>query len=464
MSEGQEQHTGVQEKPIGKHDKGNLTEGPITRQLLLFTLPLVLGNIFQQLYNTVDTIIVGRFVGKAALAAVGSSGSLSRLIISLLMGISVGAGVVISRYYGAGKIDEMRKTIHTTIMFGLVGGTFLSILGVVLTPHILVWMDTPESVIETSTQYLRIYFAGVITTFMYNIGSSIFRALGDSRRPLYFLIISSILNVAMDLIFVAWFQWGVAGAAIATVVAQGMSMVMVFWKLMGEKTIYQLKFRELRLHMRYLRQIISIGLPNGLQNCIVSLSNVIVQANINSFGDVAMAGCAAYNKIDGFALMPAGSFSMALATFVSQNIGAKKYDRAKRGAVTGMCASMLVSMTGAVFIYLCAPWLVSLFNDDPEIISYGVLMARNIVFAYFLVAYSHAAAGVLRGAGLSKVPMFVMVGCWCVLRVTWIESMVALTNDIRTVFWGYPVTWLCSTIILTVYLLKSDWLHKKELK
>ncbi len=463
MSEIQEQHIETQ-KERARRDSGNLTEGPITRQLLLFTLPLVLGNIFQQLYNTVDTIIVGRFVGKAALAAVGSSGSLSRLIISLLMVISVGAGVVISRYYGAGKIDEMRKTIHTTIMFGLVGGTFLSILGVVLTPHIIVWMDTPESVIETSTLYLRIYFAGVITTFMYNIGSSIFRALGDSKRPLYFLIISSILNIVMDLIFVAWFRWGVAGAAIATVVAQGMSMAMVFWKLMGEKTVYQLKLRELRIHMKYLRQIISIGLPNGLQNCIVSLSNVIVQSNINGFGDIAMAGCAAYNKIDGFALMPAGSFSMALATFVSQNIGAKKYDRAKRGAITGICASMLVSTIGAVFIYTCAPWLVSLFNDDPEIISYGVLMARNIVFAYFLVAYSHAAAGVLRGAGLSKVPMFVMVGCWCVLRVTWIESMVALTSDIRTVFWGYPITWLCSTIILTIYLLKSDWLHKKELK
>lgn len=441
----------------------NLTEGPIGRQIVLFTIPLLLGNVFQQFYNTADTVIVGKFVGKEALAAVGSSGALINLLVSLLMGISVGAGVVISRYYGARQYEEMRATIHTTIAFGLAAGAVLSIVGVAITPHILRWMQTPESVMGSSVLYFRIYFSGVLTTVMYNIGSGIFRALGDSRRPLYFLMVSTVVNVALDLLFVAAFQWGIGGAAAATVIAQGLSMALVYWRLLRTEEVYRVNWRELRFTRRYLSQIISIGLPSGVQNAIVSLSNVVVQSNINSFGEIAMAGCAAYNKLDGFALLPSGSFSMALSTFVSQNIGAKQYDRAKKGAVFGLTATMAVSEAGGLLIYLFAPQMVSIFNSDPEIIHYGVLMAQNIVFAYCLVAYSHGMAGVLRGAGLSRVPMFVMVGCWCVLRVTWIQLMVPLTGDIRVVFWSYPITWLCSAAILTAYFLKVDWLHKDQL-
>lgn len=441
----------------------NLTEGPIGRQIVLFTIPLLLGNVFQQFYNTADTVIVGKFVGKEALAAVGSSGALINLLVSLLMGVAVGAGVVISRYYGAQQYEEMRATIHTTITFGLTAGVVLSVLGVAVTPFILRWMQTPESVMDSSVLYFRIYFAGVLTTVMYNIGSGIFRALGDSKRPLYFLMVSTVVNVALDLLFVAVFRWGIGGAAAATVIAQGLSMALVYWRLLRTKEVYRVEWRELCLTRRYLSQIVSIGLPSGIQNAIVSLSNVVVQSNINSFGEIAMAGCAAYNKLDGFALLPSGSFSMALSTFVSQNIGAKQHERAKRGAVFGLAATMVVSELGGLIIYLFAPQMVSIFNSDPEIIGYGVLMARNIVFAYCLVAYSHGMAGVLRGAGLSRVPMFVMVGCWCVLRVTWIQLMVPLTGDIRVVFWSYPITWVCSAAILTVYFLKVDWLHKDQL-
>ena len=441
----------------------DLTKGPIGKQILQFTVPLLLGNIFQQFYNAADTVIVGKFVGKEALAAVGSSGALINLLVSILMGVAVGAGVVVSRYYGAKQYTEMRATIHTTIAFGLISGAAMSVLGVAITPVILRWMQTPESVMASSVLYFRIYFAGVLTTVMYNVGSGIYRALGDSKRPLYFLIISTIINIILDLLFVAVFHMGIGGAAIATVVAQGLSMVLVFYKMMREDTVYRVSWREIRIHKRFLRQIIAIGLPSGIQNGIVSLSNVVVQSNINSFGDIAMAGCGAYNKLDGFALLPAGSFSLALSTFVSQNIGAEQYDRAKKGAAFGLIAAMVISELAGVLIYFTAPQLVGFFNDDPEVIRYGVLMARNIVFAYALVAYSNAMAGVLRGAGLSRVPMFVMVGCWCVLRVIWIQIMVPLTQDIRVVFWSYPITWAVSVTILTIYFFKVDWLHKGQL-
>ena len=428
----------------------DLTEGPIGKQILLFTVPLLLGNVFQQFYNAADTVIVGKFVGKEALAAVGSSGALINLLVSLLMGIAVGAGVVVSRYYGAKQYEEMRTTIHTTIAFGLVSGVVLTVVGVAITPLILRWMQTPESVMASSVLYFRIYFAGVLTTVMYNIGSGIYRALGDSKRPLY-------------LLFVAVLDMGIGGAAFATVVAQGLSMVLVYWKMLREETVYQVDWRAIRINRRYLRQIIAIGLPSGIQNAVISLSNVVVQSNINSFGEIAMAGCGAYNKLDGFALLPSGSFSLALSTFVSQNIGAQQYDRAKKGAAFGLVATMIVSELGGVFVYFAAPQLVAFFNSDPEVIHYGVLMARNIVFAYALVAYSHGMAGVLRGAGLSRVPMFVMVGCWCILRVLWIQVMVPLTQDIRVVFWSYPITWTFSVLILTIYFFKVDWLHKGQL-
>ena len=446
-----------------KEARLDLTKGPIGRQIVQFTVPLLLGNIFQQFYNAADTVIVGRFVGKEALAAVGSSGSLINLLVSILMGIAVGAGVVVARYYGARQYQEMRDTIHTTIAFGLIAGVVMSVLGVLITPVILRWMQTPESVLDSSVLYFRIYFAGVLTTVMYNIGSGIYRALGDSKRPVYFLIIATLINVVLDLLFVAVFHMGIAGAAIATVISQAVSMVLVFYTMMREDTVYRVSWREIRIHRRFLRQIIAIGLPSGIQNGIVSLSNVVVQSNINSFGDVAMAGCGAYSKLDGFAILPASSFSLALSTFVSQNIGAEAYDRAKKGAAFGLIAAMVISELAGVLIYFTAPQLVGFFNDDPEVIRYGVLMARNIVYAYALVAYSNAMAGVLRGAGLSRVPMFVMVGCWCVLRVIWIQIMVPLTQDIRMVFWSYPITWVVSVTILTIYFFKVDWLHKGRL-
>lgn len=440
-----------------------LTEGPIGKQILAFTLPLIMGNLFQQLYNAADTVIVGRFVGDTALAAVGSSGPVINLLISLFMGLGIGSGVVIARYYGAEDLDAMSKTIHTTVAAGLVSGLFLSLLGILLTPQLLRWMDTPDSVMAESVTYFRIYFAGILFSLLYNFGSSIFRALGDSKRPLYYLIFSSFVNILLDLLFVACFRWGVAGAAGATVLSNALSIVLVYYRLMTEPGPQRLELRRLRFHKRYLLQVIRIGLPSGFQNAVVSLSNVVIQSGINSFGDLAMAGTAAYRKIDGFALMPSGSFAMALSTFVSQNLGAGKPERAKKGANFGLLASMGLAAFIGLLIFILARPVISLFSSDEEVIRYGMDMARTIVPFYFLVAYSHGMAGVLRGAGLAKVPMFVMMFCWCLFRVIWIEVVGAFIHDIRIVYVAYPITWAFSGIIFTLYYFKSNWLTRQRL-
>lgn len=440
-----------------------LTEGPIGRQILAFTLPLILGNLFQQLYNAADTVIVGRFVGDTALAAVGSSGPVINLLISLFMGIGIGAGVVIARYCGAGDTDAMSKTIHTTVVAGAISGVVLSLLGVGLTPALLRAMDTPDSVMGESVTYFRIYFAGILFTILYNFGSSIFRALGDSRRPLYYLIFSSLVNVGLDLLFVAVFHWGVAGAAGATVLSNALSVLLVYYRLAKEDGPQRLRLRQLRIHKEYLIQVIRIGLPSGFQNAVVSLSNVVIQSGINSFGDLAMAGTAAYRKIDGFTQVPSASFSMALSTFVSQNLGAGKPERAKKGANFGLLASTALSTVIGILLFVLARPVTALFSQDQTVIQYGVDMARAIVPFYFFIAYSQGMAGVLRGAGLAKIPMFVMLFCWCVFRVIWIQVLGVFIHDIRIVYAAYPITWAFSGIIFTIYYFKSNWMYRQRL-
>jgi len=440
-----------------------LTEGPIGKELWLFTLPLILGNLFQQLYNTADTVIVGRYVGDTALAAVGSSGPVINLLISLFMGVGIGAGVVIARYYGAGDLDAMSRTIHTTVASGLVAGAFMSLLGVLITPALLRWMDTPPSVMDESVVYFRIYFAGSLFSVLYNFGSSIFRALGDSRRPLYYLIFSSLVNIALDLLFVGALGLGVAGAAWATVLSNALSALLVFWKLAVEDGPQRLRLSLLRFTKRYLIQIVQIGLPSGFQNAVVSLSNVVIQSGINGFGDLAMAGTAAFRKIDGFAQIPTASFSMALSTFVSQNLGAGRPERAKKGANVGLVSTMVMAGLIGVAVYIFAWPITGLFSDDNTVIQYGVDMARTIVPFYCLLAYSHGMAGVLRGAGLAKVPMFVMMFCWCVFRVIWIQVMGLFIQDIRVVYVTYPITWSLSGIIFTIYYFKSNWANRGAL-
>lgn len=437
-----------------------LTEGNIWKQLLLFSLPILFGNVFQQTYNMVDSVIVGRFVGDDALAAVGSSSNIIMLLLSAFFGIAMGAGVVISKYYGAKDWDGVSRGVHTMVAFGLAGGILFMVLGEVLTPHILQWIGTPEEVMVESQVYFRIFFAGTIFNSIYNIGSGILRAVGDSKRPLYFLITACVLNVILDLLFVAVFRWGVAGAAWATVLSQSVKFVLIMRALMQKDTVYCVSLKKLHFHKEELKSIIAIGLPSGLQNSIVSLSNIVVQSSINSFGALALAGYGAYSKIDGFAMMPASAFAMATTTFISQNLGARNFDRVKKGAKTGLFLNMLTAESIGILLAIVAPVLLRVFTDDPQIIAYGALQASICGPFYCLCAGSHAMAGMLRGVGKSTLPMLVIILFWCGLRMSWITFIARPIHIVDYVFYAYPITWACSFIVLGIYCLKSGWIRK----
>ena len=437
----------------------SMLEGSIWKGLIFFALPILLGNLFQQLYNTADTLIVGNFIGKEALAAVSSSGNLIQLMIGLLQGTAMGAGILIAKHFGAKDREQLQLAVHTGLTFALAGGLILSAVGVLVTPLILRWMGTPEDVLPNSIVYFRTYFAGVWTMFLYNMCTGILRNVGDSRRPLYYLILSSGLNVALDLLFVAVFRWGVASAALATVISQLVSALLCLWQLTHTQEICRVELRKLRIHGPTLRQLVQFGLPSGIQHSVTSIANVVVQSNINAFGSNAMAGCGSYSKIEGFAFLPVTCFSMGLATFVGQNLGARQYDRVRQGVRFALPCAMLMAEGIGLLIWLGAPWLIALFNADPEVVAYGVRQARVVALFYPMLTLSHCMAGVFRGAGKSTVPMLVMMGVWCVFRVLYITVMVALFHDITVVFTAYPVTWTISSILFVIYYFKADWIH-----
>ncbi len=439
-----------------------MTAGPIWKKITMFAMPIFLGNLFQQLYNIVDSLVVGNFVGRDALAAVSSSGSLIFLLVGLFGGIFVGAGVVISRYYGARDLEKVEVAIHTTIAFGIVAGVILTILGVGLSPIILRLMGTPESVLPNSILYLRIYFSGILSVVMYNTASGIFQAVGDSRHPLYYLIVSSITNVILDLLFVAVFHWGVAGAGIATVISQTVSAILAFYRLSHSEAEYNVRLKKIRFNLPMLKQVLKIGIPSGLQNSIIAFANIVVQSNINTFGAMAVAGCGAYSKIEGFGFLPITSFALALTTFIGQNLGAKEYERAKRGARFGVLTCILLAELVGLLIYLFAPIFISAFNSDPDVIGFGSLQAHTVTLFYFLLAFSHCIAGILRGAGKSIVPMLVMLACWCIIRVTYVTVITSFIPHIQVIFWAYPLTWTLSSIVFIIYYLNADWVHGYE--
>lgn len=442
-----------------RHGQTSMIEGNIWKGLLSFAVPIFLGNLFQQLYNTADTLIVGNFIGKEALAAVSSSGNLIFMLVGFLSGMAMGAGVLISKYYGAGDREKLRAAVHTDLAFALLAGVLLTAVGVLLTPCILRWMGTPENVLPQSTAYFRTYFYGSVALLLYNISTGILQAVGDSRHPLYYLIISSLVNVALDLLFVGAFRWGVASAAAATAVSQAVSAILCLRRLIRTEDVYRVELRQIRLDLPMLKQIVRFGLPSGVQNSVIGFANVIVQANINAFGDSAMAGCGSYSKIEGFAFLPVTCFSMALATFVSQNLGARQHDRVKRGARFGVLCSMILAELIGVVVWLAAPFFIRLFNSDPEMVSYGVWQARVISLFYCLLALNHCMAGILRGAGKAMVPMAVMLACWCVIRVSYITIAVRIWKTILVVFSAYPLTWTLSAVIFLIYYTKADWLH-----
>lgn len=440
-------------------ERHSLTEGPIWKVLILFALPVFLGNLFQQLYNAFDAWCVGNYIGDEALAAVSSSGSLIFMMVSFFNGLAMGAGVVIARSFGAKQYGDMSKAIHTAIAFGLIAGLFLTVAGVALTPTILRWMGTPEEVLPRSIQYFRYYFCGAIFIVMYNIFVGILHAVGDSRHPLYYLMLSTAVNILLDMLFVAVLGFDVGAAAIATTISQGISALLCFLHMLRVDAPYRISLSQIRIDRHSLWQIIRYGLPSGVQNSVISIANVFVQTNINSFGKAAMAGCGSYSKLEGFAFLPVTCFSQALSTFVGQNLGAGQHDRAKKGAIFGILCSCLVAELIGILSWIFSPQLIGLFSDSEVSIQLGALHMRTICLFYFLLAFSHCIAGILRGAGKATVPMFTMLACWCVFRVSYISIAVKLVPRLTTVSWAYPITWTLSGIIFLIYFLKADWLH-----
>ncbi len=443
--------------------KDSLLEGPIWKGLLLFAMPILLGQIFQQLYNTADAWIVGKYLPGAPYAAVTSTGSLVFLLIGFFGGISVGAGSVIARYYGAKDIDKLRKTIHTTVLFGLLSGVLLTVIGVCFTPTILRWMSAPEDSIQYSIEYFRFYFLGGIAISMYNLGMGILRAVGDSKHPLYYLIVSSLINIVLDFLFMGVLGWGVWSAAFATTVSQFVSCILCLIRLFRCKDVYQLKFKELRVDKVHLKEIIHYGLPSGFQNSVIAFANVIVQTNINSFGSVAQSACGTYAKLEGFAFLPITCFTMALTTFVSQNLGARQYDRTKKGTKFGIiCAVVMAEIVGVIMILFARELMELFIQDNPEAVKIGIQQARVESLFFCFLSFSHCIAAILRGAGKPIMPMLVMLATWCALRVAYISIFVPIIGKPWVIFSAYPLTWTISSIIYLFFYLKSDWLHGFE--
>ena len=436
-----------------------MTEGSIEKHLISFAVPLFLGNLFQQLYNTADSLIVGNFLGSEALASVSSSSNLIFLMIGFFNGIAIGAGVVIARAFGAGDHKALHTAIHTTVAFGIATGIILTLLGVLLAPQILIWMGTPEAILARSVTYFRIYFLGGIHLVLYNVCVGILQSVGDSRHPLYYLMISSIVNIVLDLVFVAGFHMGVGSAAAATAISQLVSMILCFIRLCRTDDVYRVTLTDIRFDRAMLGKIIRNGLPAGCQNSIIAFANVIVQTNINSFGEIAVAGQGVYAKIEGFGFLPITCFAMALTTFISQNLGAGEFDRAKKGARFGILCSTLLAEVIGLIIFLAAPLLMALFDRNPEVIASGVGRAQADCLFYCLLAFSHCIAGIMRGAGKASVPMVVMLVSWCIIRVIYITVTIHFIPSIQVIYWAYPITWTISSIIFLIYFLKSDWLH-----
>ena len=380
-------------------------------------------------------------------------------MIGFFNGLAIGSGVVISRYFGARNIERMQMAIHTTVAFGLIVSILMTFVGIFFTPTLLEWMSTPESVMPQSITYFKIYFLGSVGSIMYNFFVGILQAVGDSKHSLYFLIVSSIVNVVLDLFFIATLHMGVGSAAFATIISQYISAGLCLYLLLTTKASHRLYIHKIRIHKDVLKEILKYGLPSGFQNSIIAIANVVVQSNINSFGDMAMAGCGAYSKVEGFAFLPITSFTMALTTFVGQNLGAGNSERTLKGARFGMLCSMLIAESIGVFIFVCAPYLIEAFNNDPSVVEYGRLRGQTSALFFFLLAYSHCVSAILRGAGKSMIPMIVMLVCWCAVRVGFLTITGILYHNIWFVYWIYPITWTLSSIVFFIYYHRAHWLN-----
>ncbi|MDD3336242.1 MAG: MATE family efflux transporter [Eubacteriales bacterium] len=442
--------------------EGNgITEGVIWQQLLMFFFPILLGTFFQQLYNTVDAIIVGKFVGKESLAAVGgATGNLINLLVGFFVGLSSGATVVISQFYGGGKGKDVSAAVHTSAALALGCGLFMTVVSYLALPVMLEWMSTPEEIMDYAVTYIRIFSLGMLPSLIYNIGSGILRAVGDSRRPLYFLICACMVNIVLDIVFVVGLGMGVAGAAWATILSQLVSAVLVIVTLCRSHQCYQLHPKEIRIHRGLLNRIIKIGFPAGLQSVMYSISNVIIQVGVNAFGTNVLAAWTAYGKLDTFYWMIVSAFGVSITTFVGQNFGAQRYDRVKKSVriCMEMTAAATVLLSAAIFL-LGEP-LLGLFSDDPEVITSGLSIIRTLVPFYITYICVEIFSGALRGAGDTFLPTVMTLTGICLLRIVWLYAVVPVNNTLTTVLLSYPITWTITSLMFIVYYCKGSWMNK----
>ncbi len=434
-----------------------MTEGNIFKSILFFSIPLILGNLLQQMYNAVDSIIVGNCVGRNALAAVGSSTSLIYLLIAFSQGAAVGAGVVVSQYLGAKNEKGVHFSVHTALAISVLLGLALTVGGILFSRPLLVWMNTPSEILQEAVTYLQIYSAGMVFNVVYNMAAGIMNAAGNSKRSLCYLAVASLVNVVLDLLLIAGLQMGVAGAAIATNISQVVSCVLAMLFLMRVPEQYQVKLNKIRIQKKEALRIVKIGLPTGFQNMVISLSNMLVQSSVNAFGAAAMAGFGAYMKIDGFNILPITSFSMAVTTFTGQNYGAGKYDRVKKGMVVTMMMGIIYTLALGAFLLTFSEQTIRLFNRDTEVIAIGMTTMRYFCPFYWALSIMHALAGTVRGTGKSVPPMAILILSLCVFRIGWITFIVPHFSTIDGVFVLYPVSWIFGMILMGLYTWKGKW-------
>ena len=441
-----------------QHD-ADMTQGVVWKQLLNFAVPMAIGLIFQQLYNTVDTIVVGQFVGKEALAAVGSTGSIINMLVSLSSGLSAGATVIISQRYGAHDDQGLENAVQTTVVVTFLLSIFITVAGILLVGPMLRLMSTPDDVFSSSRQYLTIYFSGIIGLVFYNMNSGVMRAVGDSKRPLYFLIFSACTNIVLDLAFVVVFKLGVAGVAYATIISQLISAVLTMVVLTRTDAPYAVKWKKLKISLPELKVILKVGLPTSVQQAITSFSNVFVQSYINILGSTCMAGWSTYGKMDAFVLVPMQAISMASSTFVGQNYGAKQYIRARKGVNTSLALSEIITICLGAVAMIFAPYLLRLFTQDPDVITYATLFVRIITPFYVCNCVNQIYAGALRGIGQALIPTVVMLSSFVAFRQVFMffnKMLFAGTpNYTYGVALAYPSGWIMCTLLMTIFYHRS---------
>ncbi len=434
-----------------------MTEGSVWKSILFFSVPLILGNLLQQMYNTVDSIIVGNCVGDSALAAVGSSSSLIYLLIAFSQGASVGAGIVVSQFLGAEERENVQDAVHTALAVSVLLGIVLTAAGILFTPQLLAWMKTPSDVMEESVLYLKIYSGGLIFNIIYNMAAGILNAVGNSKRSLLYLAAASVVNIGLDLLLISGLKMGVSGAALATDISQAVSCVLSLVFLMRVQADYRVSLRRIRFKKAMVVKIVRIGLPAGIQNMVISLSNVIMQSGINSFGKKAMAGFSAYMKIDGFNILPVLSFSMAVTTFVGQNFGAGNKERMKKGMWVTLVMGLIYTIVTGVLLLVFASQIVGLFNKDAQVIRYGVLATRYFCPFYFILSILHGLAGTVRGTGRTIPPMVILLASLCIFRIAAMKIIVPHFDTIDSIYILYPISWLIGAVLMVLYVWKGKW-------